>query len=358
MTTSSLSATLTEGFSVIRTADLDSPGGKIINYRGRSGADPTLRFGLQGFTKRASDGKIYAWYGQRPRRGFHEDHRLQQRPRLHPRHLWLQPEVPVRDGRVGEFLDRHGKPGREWREQRGKRPVPDRRRFLGKDDRAGRRDLECLQGLRRDDLDCEQQGHLQTGCRRQPDARLQQRNQQPHPIRRTGDRTRRRDLCRHEELFSLFSRIGEPVLRTLPMERDNVCQGLRRAHRQPPLPPCVCLRREPLHQDRRRRDVPVQRGLRRRELRGRHRQPDGKPGDCRRRQRPGLRRQHERHLRLQLGGKRADNKAADLQHRAGPDLGPGLVAVRGCKRPGLHRLRGVRVQPLQWLHLPGLQPAQ
>ena len=54
---------LTEGFSVIRTADLDSPGGKIINYRGRSGADPTLRFGCQGFTKRASDGKIYAWFG-------------------------------------------------------------------------------------------------------------------------------------------------------------------------------------------------------------------------------------------------------------------------------------------------------
>jgi len=53
----------TEGFSIIRTADLDSPEGKIVNYRGRSGADPTLRFGLQGFTKRASDGKIYAWYG-------------------------------------------------------------------------------------------------------------------------------------------------------------------------------------------------------------------------------------------------------------------------------------------------------
>jgi len=53
----------TEGFSVIGTADLDSPQGRVINYRGRSGADPTLRFGLQGFTKRASDGKIYAWYG-------------------------------------------------------------------------------------------------------------------------------------------------------------------------------------------------------------------------------------------------------------------------------------------------------
>jgi hypothetical protein len=53
----------TEGFSIIRTADLDSPEGKIINYRGRSGADPTLRFGCQGFTKRASDGKIYAWFG-------------------------------------------------------------------------------------------------------------------------------------------------------------------------------------------------------------------------------------------------------------------------------------------------------
>jgi hypothetical protein len=58
-----IAGNVTEGFSVIGTADLASPEGKIINYRGRSGADPTLRFGLSGFTKRASDGKIYAWYG-------------------------------------------------------------------------------------------------------------------------------------------------------------------------------------------------------------------------------------------------------------------------------------------------------
>jgi len=58
-----IAGNVTEGFSVIRTTDINSPEGKIVNYRGRSGADPTLRFGLQGFTKRASDGKIYAWYG-------------------------------------------------------------------------------------------------------------------------------------------------------------------------------------------------------------------------------------------------------------------------------------------------------
>jgi hypothetical protein len=54
---------LEEGFSVIGTDDIDSPQGKVSNYRGRSGADPALRFGCSGFTKRASDGKIYAWYG-------------------------------------------------------------------------------------------------------------------------------------------------------------------------------------------------------------------------------------------------------------------------------------------------------
>jgi len=53
---------LEEGFSVIGTDDINRLQGKISNYRGRSGTDATLRFGLSGFTKRPSDGKIYAWY--------------------------------------------------------------------------------------------------------------------------------------------------------------------------------------------------------------------------------------------------------------------------------------------------------
>jgi hypothetical protein len=45
-----IAGNLTEGFSVIRTAEINSPEGKIVNYRGRSGSDPTLLFVCSGFT--------------------------------------------------------------------------------------------------------------------------------------------------------------------------------------------------------------------------------------------------------------------------------------------------------------------
>ena len=89
---------------------INSPEGRISNYRGRSGADPTLRFGLQGFTKRVSDGKIYAWYGSDLVEVSTKTIVYSSAPDYTHGYFRLQPEVPVRDGRVGEFLDRHGKP--------------------------------------------------------------------------------------------------------------------------------------------------------------------------------------------------------------------------------------------------------
>lgn len=55
--------TLIDGFSYIRTIDVNNPRGKVFNYRGRNTSNAIDRFGLQGFTKRNLDGKIYAWYG-------------------------------------------------------------------------------------------------------------------------------------------------------------------------------------------------------------------------------------------------------------------------------------------------------
>jgi hypothetical protein len=52
-----------DGLSYIRTSDLNNPRGKVINYRGRDSSNAVARMGLQGFTKRNLDGKIYAWYG-------------------------------------------------------------------------------------------------------------------------------------------------------------------------------------------------------------------------------------------------------------------------------------------------------
>ncbi len=52
-----------DGFSFIRTSDLNIPKGNVYNYRGRPGTTATNKLGLQGFTKRETDGKIYAWYG-------------------------------------------------------------------------------------------------------------------------------------------------------------------------------------------------------------------------------------------------------------------------------------------------------
>jgi hypothetical protein len=53
----------TEGFSYISTGHVNNPQAKVHNYRGRSNGSGIDRFGCSGFTKRASDGKIYAWYG-------------------------------------------------------------------------------------------------------------------------------------------------------------------------------------------------------------------------------------------------------------------------------------------------------
>lgn len=54
---------LTDGFSYISTGHVNNPRAKVHNYRGRSGGSGIDRFGCSGFTKRASDNKIYAWYG-------------------------------------------------------------------------------------------------------------------------------------------------------------------------------------------------------------------------------------------------------------------------------------------------------
>lgn len=54
---------LTDGFSYIGTGHVNNPRAKVHNYRGRSGGSGIDRFGCSGFTKRASDNKIYAWYG-------------------------------------------------------------------------------------------------------------------------------------------------------------------------------------------------------------------------------------------------------------------------------------------------------
>jgi hypothetical protein len=53
----------TAGLSYIKASDLSNPRGKVINYRGRASSNAIAQMGLQGFTKRNSDGIIYAWYG-------------------------------------------------------------------------------------------------------------------------------------------------------------------------------------------------------------------------------------------------------------------------------------------------------
>ena len=52
------------GISYIRTEDVNNPRGKVHNYRGRDSSNAVDRFGCSGIAKRASDGKIYAWYGR------------------------------------------------------------------------------------------------------------------------------------------------------------------------------------------------------------------------------------------------------------------------------------------------------
>lgn len=52
-----------DGYSYIRTSDVNNPKGKVYNYRGRDSSNAIYQVGLRGFTKRNSDGKIYALYG-------------------------------------------------------------------------------------------------------------------------------------------------------------------------------------------------------------------------------------------------------------------------------------------------------
>lgn len=56
--------TLEAGFSQIKIKDINNPKGRVCNYRGRNTGDASDRFGCSGFTKRSTDNKIYAWYGQ------------------------------------------------------------------------------------------------------------------------------------------------------------------------------------------------------------------------------------------------------------------------------------------------------
>lgn len=55
---------LLAGFSQIKIRDINNPQGKVSNYRGRDTGNASDRFGCSGFTKRSTDKRIYAWYGQ------------------------------------------------------------------------------------------------------------------------------------------------------------------------------------------------------------------------------------------------------------------------------------------------------
>jgi hypothetical protein len=58
-----IAGSLTAGYSALKLTDLQSPVGKVFNYKGRETEDASDRFGCSGFAKRATDGKIFAWYG-------------------------------------------------------------------------------------------------------------------------------------------------------------------------------------------------------------------------------------------------------------------------------------------------------